>query len=216
MRPDLAFKNRSGIYIIRNIKDGKVYVGKTGCFYRRCHQYIYDFKNRAIGHINDYLYNAMKKHGVENFEFLPVDFAPIEELGDLELQWMTTLNSVHRNYGYNLRLDTSTGMVAAPETSVKISENLRRQWAEGVRSNHSEIMSAKWASNPERRKKQGELLSKIKTRYRYVVTDPVGFVFECDYKRLKELSLSSVLSSFHRKNCNVAVIKGHRIERFTV
>lgn len=216
MRPDAAFKGRSGIYIIRNLNDGKVYVGKTKCLYRRCAQYVYDFRKRAIGHINDYLCNAMSKHGIDNFEFLPVDFAPVHELDKLELEWMVTLMSTNRDHGYNLRLDTSTGMVTSPETSIKISKNLKDQWAKGLREGHSAKLTRSWAENPDRRKKQSELLGRLKTRYRYTVTDADGNRFECDYAKLKELQLCSVLSSFHRKRTDVAILKGCKIERFPI
>lgn len=213
VRPELAIKGRPCIYIIRNTVNGKVYVGKTKCLYKRCHQYIYDFKNRAIGHLNDYLYRSMVKHGIDKFEMLPVEFSSVEQLDELELSWMKVLKSTDRLKGYNLRMDTSTGMVASLETSQKISSNLKSQWASGIRDGHAKKLKQNWADNPHRRTFQSSKFTEIKTVYSYVVQYPDKQAFNCTYKELKALGLHSVLSTYHRKRCDSAIIKGINVTR---
>lgn len=215
MKPNKFLKNRSGIYGIRNLVNDKIYIGKTKCMYRRCHQYIYDFKNRNIGHLNDYLYNAINKIGIENFEFFPLQFDKLSNLSSLELAWMVQLNSTDRNHGYNIRMDSSTGMITSGETSEKISNNLRRQWANGVRDTHGQKLSENWANNPDRKKEQSILMSKNKTKYEYDIHSPNGIIEKsCGYKRLLELDLKNVISQFHRKNSNDVFYKGFRVIRF--
>lgn len=216
MIPNIEIKNRPGIYGIWSMTTGKVYVGKTKCMYKRCHQYIYDIRERALGHINDYLYNAIQKYGVEDFGFFPIEFAPVTRLAELELEWIQRLNSNHRDHGYNLRLDSSTGMIAAPETSEKIRANLIRQWANGERDGHSEKLKANWASDPDRRTAQSDLFSKTLTRYSYEVTSPDGAVETCNYKRLVELGLKNAIGSFHRLKRDDITHKGHQVRRITV
>lgn len=213
MKPNTKLRNRPAIYAIRNKTTGKFYVGKTGCMYKRCHQYIYDLRERRIGHINDYLYNAICKYGIQDFEMIPLEFAAIDELSELELQWMKVLDSTNRRFGYNLRMDSSTGMITSPETSKKISDNLKGQWARGERSGHSQKLKDAWASNPERVKSQGELFSKLKTVWSYVVTFPDGSKRTMNYKDLKGCGLGNCLSEFHRKKTDSCRYKGHAITR---
>ena len=93
-----------GIYCIRNTLNDKRYIGRTKSFYRRCHQYIYDFKNRSIGHLNDYLYNAMLKYGLDSFVFEIVEHCEFSIQPDRELYWIKTFNTTDRDFGYNIRL----------------------------------------------------------------------------------------------------------------
>lgn len=214
MKPNKFLKNRPGIYGIRNLVNNKIYVGKTKCMYKRCHQYVYDFRERTIGHINDYLYNAMVKNGIDNFEFFPLEFCEIENLQERELSWMTELNSVDRNHGYNLRLDSSTGMIVSKSTSGKISNTLRKQWGDGKRDGHSEKMKEYWCGNTQRRRQQSKLFSKHRTKYEYEVHHPNGQIENCQYKRLCELGIKNVISNFHKQRTNSTVCKGFRVVRF--
>lgn len=214
MTPNIFLKNMSGIYGIRNITNNKIYVGKTKCMYRRCHQYVYDFEKRAIGHLNDYLFNAMTKSGIDNFEFFPLEFTDIDNLAERELHWMNVLRSTDRNSGYNLRLDSSTGMICHDSTSAKISSNLKRQWSEGVRVNHSSKMKEYWEGNDQRRSDQSKRFSATKTRYEYdIFKNDVLCEKSCDYSTLCVYGLKNVVSNFHRKGSNVANHKGFTIVR---
>lgn len=138
MNPNKFIQSRPAIYGIRNLTNGKLYVGKTHCVYRRCAQYVYDYANRHIGHLNDYLFAAMRKVGINNFEMFVLEFCESEALSERELVWIINFNTTDRNCGYNLRLDSSSGMLAHADTKSKISKNLKRQWAEGIRDGHSE------------------------------------------------------------------------------
>ena len=214
MIPNKFLRNRSGIYGIRNLTNNKIYVGKTKCMYRRCRQYAYDFKNRSIGHINNYLYNAMQKVGIENFELFPLEFCDLNIINSKELDWIIQLRSTNKKYGYNLRLDSSTGMITNESTSKKISRNLRAQWASGIRDKHSKKLKKKWSENPKRRKEQSMLLSRIKTKYIYQITSPDGVSEFCKFNKLVDLKLKNVLTEFHRKKTNDVTHKGYRIRRY--
>lgn len=213
MTPNVFLKSRSGIYGIRNKLNNKIYVGKTKCMTRRCHQYLYDFENRNIGHLNDYLHRAMTKIGISNFEFFPLEFCGLENIAERELHWMTVLKSTNRTHGYNLRMDSATGMHTSLETSEKISNNLKTQWANGVRKNHSQKLKDKWNSDPQRKLEQGVTFSRLKTKYSYEVHHPNGEIEVCLYQRLCELELQTVMSNFHRKNIDDVTCKGYRIIR---
>lgn len=210
MNPKLLPKS-GGIYCIKNGVNGKIYVGRTSCFYKRCYQYIYDFNNRPTGRINDYLLNSMIKYGIENFTFEVIENCSFEIQPERELYWILKLNTTNREIGYNLRLDVDGNMVTAPETSKKISDNLKTQWSSGVRSGHSQKLKESWKGRD--RLQQGELLSKILTKYVYVLYYQTDEEIEVSYKELKALGLASVLSSFSRRGKDTATCKGVKIHR---
>lgn len=211
MTPNKFLQDRSGIYGIRNIINNKLYVGRTICMYKRCHQYCYSFKTRNSGHLNIYLLSAMVKVGIDNFEFFPIEFAPREKLEELELYWMTYYRTCESNFGYNLRQDVGKVYKVHPETSVRISSSLKEQWKSGKRNEHSNKLKESW--NMRDREAQSILFSQIKTKYEYDI-EKDGIVQNGGYSLLKELGLTSILSTFHRSKLNTGTIKGFKITRY--
>jgi hypothetical protein len=110
-------------------------------------------------------------------------------------------------------MDSNTGMITHPDTSKKISVNLKRQWANGERDGHGDKLKKSWSNNDKRKKQQSQMMTKNLTKYSYEVTSPKGSVENCDYTRLTELGLKSVLSNFFRKKSNDAMCKGFRVIR---
>lgn len=216
MKPNKFLKDRCGIYGIRNILNNKIYVGKTKCMYRRCHQYVYDYKQRKLGHLNQYLINAIDKQGIENFEFFPLEFCNIDEAVEKELHWIELLDSTDNFKGYNLRKDSSTSMIVHPNTSKKISERLKQEWKDGKRKHHSQKLKENWENNPERRKRQSLFLREFRTKYQYEIHLPGGKVVKL-YRELKnmgyERAASQISGNFSRSGSNQTIINGVKIVR---
>jgi group I intron endonuclease len=214
MEPNKYLKSRPAVYGIRNLDNGKLYVGKTLCLYRRCSQYKYAFANDKSDHINQYLMAAMKKSGFEKFEMFVLEFCEPDFLQERELWWMQKFNTTCRNLGYNLRMDSSSGMVAHLDTKLKISQNLKRQWAEGKRAGHSEKLKASWANaSPLRSVEQSERFRKSRTKFAYTITHPNGDVEHCDYLRLKVLGIKSAVGNMCRTNKNITRCNGYVVQR---
>ena len=217
MKVSTDLKNKPCIYKITNLVDGKIYIGKAKCLVSRSYNYNSSFKQERHDHINNYLFNAMTKYGYENFIIEPLAFYEINELAEKELYWIKVLKSNDRTIGYNLRLDSSTGMIVAAETSAKISENLTNQWESGIRDGHGELIRQAWLNaTPERRKAVIDNFTKIKTKYNYIVTDPDGSVETCNYKRLKERLLDCALAKFWKHSTDEIILKGYKIERISI
>lgn len=209
LTPNVHLKNRSGIYALRNVLNNKVYVGKTKDPYRRCYQYLYDFREKRGDQINEYLMRSMVRHGLENFEMFMLEFCDKEMLAERELFWMDELQSCHRNFGYNLRRDSSSGMETHENTSRKISNRLRQEWKDGKRKTHAQKMKNSWANDPDRKVSQSKLFSSLKTKWSYYVECEGPFI----YRDLKSLGIQNVIAKFALKKSDVVTYKGLRVER---
>ena len=86
------------IYVIKNLVNGKVYVGQT-----------LNFSSRKSGHIHCAkrgvqrpLYCAIRKHGVENFLFEILEECDDSIVNEREQFWVTKFDSFNSEKGYNL------------------------------------------------------------------------------------------------------------------
>jgi len=215
LKIDKSYRKKSGIYCLKNIINNKVYIGKAKDLYRRLNTYIPIFKSEIHDkkRINFYLWNAFKKYGIDNFEASILEYCEIEKLKELELRYMILYKSTDRNFGYNLRLDSSTGMMCHELTKEKISARLRKEWSEGVRDGHSEKLKKSWESSI-RRDEQRKMFSKILQKYEYKLStlDNI-FIESVDYSKLRELKLENCLSTFHTKKTTIIKFKGYIIEK---
>lgn len=76
--------NNQGIYMIKNKINGKCYIGQSIDLERRWKQhykYNVNFENYP-------LYRSFKKHGIENFEFIDLEYVEnFEDLTSREMYW---------------------------------------------------------------------------------------------------------------------------------
>ena len=206
----IDYKNYSGIYCIKNKINNKIYIGKTKNFYKRYKQYVSSFKNNDTSKINQYLLNSFCKNGFDCFNFTIIEFCDLDKLSERELFWMQYYNSTDKRYGYNLRMDSSTGMITHEKTKEKISRRLKKEWENGIRDNHSEKLKESWKNRDK--EKQSKILSKNLTKYKYIIENDFG-KFEVYYENLCKMGYKNVVSTFHKKNCNEVIFKNARIKR---
>lgn len=207
-----------GIYIITNTINGKIYIGKSKNIERRFKQHKSYMKNKNLDNkrCNPLLWYSCKKYGIDSFTFEILQSFKIfndEVLKDAELFWIEFYGCTDRELGYNLRKDSSSNMVVHPETSNKISLNLKNQWKNNLRSNHSLKMKENWKTRDKN--KQSELLKKHLTKYSYNVYEGNILLYCLSYSELKEKGLASCLSSFSRKKTDRVNFKNFIIERVT-
>lgn len=125
-----------GIYIIKNLINGKVYIGQSINIYQR-----WKTHKSAYKRIKNKLYSAIKSYGLENFSFeilegLPEWTTP-EQLSDKEKEYICKYKSYKPEKGYNLTyggevhkltpeaIENMKGASVSPETRKKISDSLK-------------------------------------------------------------------------------------------
>lgn len=96
---------KCGIYIIRNIQNGKIYVGQSKNIPHRFKQHLEKLINNK--HYNKYLQRAFNKYGNSSFELTPIYYCKEEELSKIESYFIKLYKSCNKIHGYNLTEDTS-------------------------------------------------------------------------------------------------------------
>ena len=213
--------NVCGIYMIRNKINNKIYVGKSKNIMLRIRQHRNDLSKpvRQWKRCNEHFFNAWHKYGSINFEYKIIEICNLAKTSERELYWIETLNTCDKNHGYNLRKDSSTNMIVNDETKLKISERLKREWATGIRSNHSEKMKQLYEREPWRVAKIKSTFTKALTKYKYLVKkENVDMI--CTYKELLDLGLgdglNNICRNFKKNGSTKTTHKGYIIERLKI
>jgi len=141
---------KSGIYGIKNLINDKIYIGKSKNIFKRWAVHKSELK-RCVKKkdTNRFLWNAVKKYGLEKFEFIIIEELPIdEELFKIrELYWMDYFDSCNRDFGYNLRRDSKTNMIVHEDTKKLLKElvkgsgnpNFGNTWSDEQKKYMSEL-----------------------------------------------------------------------------
>lgn len=110
----------SGVYCLKNILNGKIYVGQSINIYRRLlqHHTLYDKDVK-----NSHLYNAIKKYGTHNFDVTILEVVnDINVLNEIEAKWIKEFDSCNREHGYNNRIEHGDHYKHSIETKEKIRD----------------------------------------------------------------------------------------------
>lgn len=110
-----------GIYVIRCLVSGKVYVGSSVNCISRLRVHLLKLRRRK--HINKYLQCSWDKHGEINFKFEMVEFCAKENLKDREQFYINLLKSGSRKCGFNQAPAVRQEMPAE-----QLSKTMRDYW----------------------------------------------------------------------------------------
>lgn len=91
---------KSGIYIIKNVKSNKVYIGQSVDLHRRI---IHHMRNLEKGtHKNTYLQRSYNRDGKDAFCIEIIEYCDVDKLDERERYWISRYNSNMRDNGYNI------------------------------------------------------------------------------------------------------------------
>ena len=91
-----------GIYKIQNKVNNKIYIGQSICIEKRWKEHQNNAFNINTHTYNYPLYRAIRKYGLENFQFTVIEETSIENLTEEEQYWIDYYNTLNPNLGYNL------------------------------------------------------------------------------------------------------------------
>lgn len=147
------------IYCITNLINNKKYIGQTSELYlskRWCQHKI-----NARNGVSNYLYNAIRKYGEDNFQFkVLIHKIPIDKLSFYETLWIEKLNTKAPN-GYNLtnggegtrgHIPWNKGIPRSQETVEKIkshiTDEVKEQMRQRVLGDKNPMYGRKGQDNP--------------------------------------------------------------------
>lgn len=172
MRLNKLHEGLCGIYCIRNIINNKVYIGKSINIRQRIYNHIGALNSKNLKRDNQYFINSWWKYGKENFEYFILEIIDLKNenleniLKEKELFWIKYYNSIDRNYGYNLRMDSETKMIVHESTRLKLKianhkrfSNIEERLKIGEKSKNF------WKNNPEIKEEMKEKVSENHTKY---------------------------------------------------
>lgn len=211
------------VYKITNTKNNLILIGSTINLNHRINHYRNDInKNNPLKHYNKRLYDDIIKYGIESFvvdiieEFDNIDNITLK---NKESEYIVKYNSIDSTIGYNLRLDINGKYICNDKTRELKSQQLKEQWANGIRNNHSDKMIDNWLNAGEgRRMQQANIMRKNLTKYYYNIYDANMKLLESNltYGDLKLKSLHNVQAIFKTKCKNIVWFKHRYIERVRI
>lgn len=100
----IAEEIKCGIYCIKNLVNGKVYIGQSVNIKRRIKDhFVRAFScNKSNDEYDKPLGRAIRKYGKENFEVTIIEECEKEKLNEREIYWIKFYNSTDKECGYNL------------------------------------------------------------------------------------------------------------------
>lgn len=114
----------SGIYMIKNLINGRIYIGQSKHISERVKTHKKDLRNGY--HHNEHLQNAYNKYGLDNFSFELVESCSIEDLDERERFWIEYYDSFES--GYNLTSGGESNKIISGESRKKNSEAVKALW----------------------------------------------------------------------------------------
>ena len=119
---------RSGIYLIHNTVNGKVYVGQSIHLDGRFSSHLSKLKKGT--HHNRHLLAAVKKYGIDSFRFEVLCECPVEMLDAEEQRYLDQYRAWDRTVGYNVCTVAANPLKeCTEETRALRSGNMTTFWA---------------------------------------------------------------------------------------
>lgn len=119
---------KCGIYKIQNKINGKCYIGQSINIYKRWQEHKSNSINK--NHEDSYypLYCAIRKYGIDNFDFSIIEECNQEELNNKEIYWVKYYNSFENGYNQTLGGNTNPLLYKiSNEDLLNLIEDLKKE-----------------------------------------------------------------------------------------
>jgi group I intron endonuclease len=191
MKAKLQDKGKTGIYLIRNLINGKVYIGKSKCIHKRIKQHITNLNIKNLNSENEHFIRAWTKYGRNNFAYSILEELPLDEqiISKKEIEYIDKYESLNPEKGYNKRYDSSTGLIVSKETRKKLSDSQKLRFKnpeERKKCSHNY-----YKNNPEIAKAMGKKVGNIIRKYK---------IGKFDYDTLELLEIFNSREELKLKN----------------
>lgn len=90
------FSKKSGIYLIKCIKNNKCYIGSARNINKRIKSHIRELKDNI--HVNKLMQNDFNEYGIKNFEFIDLLHCSFDLLNEYELEFFEIFDSIKNGY----------------------------------------------------------------------------------------------------------------------
>lgn len=193
-----------GIYKITNIENGDFYIGSSKNIEKRWKQHIalYNKKGR---HFEYYIYKAMRKYGIEKFEFKILEICEQKELINLEQKYYEELNP-----RYNI-IQPKENPIQNDLVRLRQKERCKEAW-----QNRSDISKKKSLDNLDKGKENVEFLKfKKKSKSVKCINIKTGeeLIFKSMWEAEKQIGVNrSSISQILNKNHARKQSKGYTFE----
>ena len=164
------------IYMIFNNFDDKIYIGQTTDIDRRIYQHVLASETKKA-----HLYNAIRKHGIENFRYKIISpEVCTEDIDTHEQYYIKSFNCISPN-GYNLESGGHKNKITSAESKIKMSKSQKgNQNAKGYHNNmkgrkHSDETKQKMSMAKRNRPSYAKINKEECIKFRY---------FGCSYRDL--------------------------------
>ena len=162
-------RNISGIYIIKNTINDKVYIGSAVCIKQRFIGHKNQFKKQEH---NDRFQNFVNKYGFNTLIFEIIEYVDnVEKLIEREQYWIDYYESWKSKKGFNIcKTAGSTLGLKMPKSHInscinRMQGNKYRQGKEWSKKEKEEIgnrIKEMWKNNPKKKKEMGKKVGDLK------------------------------------------------------
>lgn len=193
------------VYKITNKINGKLYFGITkNTLKERWTQHLWAFKRKKY-----YLYIAMQKYGIENFEILTIkECDTTDEMYQLEKDLIKEFNTTNRLFGYNNSMGgeiSSKGTIHTEQARINMSIAQKKvihkprtqEWRDNIKSIMKERgrdYSVLWLAAAKARARNGNIAANAKA---VVLNDCEVFTSVRAAAKIKGISHSCIFANIY-------------------